>query len=138
MQLLLAGLATFGADEYLDAQRLRETLRDQVADALREVDVLALPTTASPAPPVTDAQARKGFVDSDAMNAMSRFAFLANLTGLPAASAPVGIDAQGLPVGLQLVGDAWDEATVLQAVAHLERTGAAKAPRPAAALDPLV
>ena len=138
VQLLMAGLATFGADEYLDAQRLRVTLRDQVADALRAVDLLALPTAATPAPTVTDAQARKGFVDSAALNAMCRFAFLANLTGLPAASAPVGTDEQGHPVGLQLVGDAWDEATVLQAAAHLERIGAARVTRPDSALESLV
>jgi len=138
VQLLLAGLGTFGADEYLDAQRLRETLRDQVAAALQQVDLLALPTTATPAPPVTDAQARQGFVDSEALNAMCRFAFLANLTGLPAASAPVGANAQGLPVGLQLVGDAWDEATVLQALGHLERLEVARVRRPDSALASLV
>ncbi len=138
VQLLMAGLATFGADEYLDAQRLRETLRDQVAEALGAVDLLALPSAATPAPTVTDAQARKGFVDSDALNAMCRYAFLANLTGVPAASAPVGADEQGHPVGLQLIGDAWDEATVLQAVAHLERVGAARVTRPDSALESLV
>ena len=56
--------------------------------------------------------------------------FMGNLTGLPASSAPVGGDAQGLPVGLQLVGDAWDEATVLAATAHLERLGIAVPRRP--------
>jgi aspartyl-tRNA(Asn)/glutamyl-tRNA(Gln) amidotransferase subunit A len=138
VQLLMAGLATFGADEYLDAQRVRETLRDQVAEALRAVDLLALPTTATPAPPVTDAQTRKGFVDSEALNAMCRFAFLANLTGLPAASAPVGTDEHAHPVGLQLIGDTWDEATVLQAVAHLERVGVASVERPSSALESLL
>jgi aspartyl-tRNA(Asn)/glutamyl-tRNA(Gln) amidotransferase subunit A len=56
--------------------------------------------------------------------------FLGNLTGLPAASAPVGCDAVGLPVGLQLIGDAWDEATVIAGLAHLERIGVAVPRRP--------
>jgi aspartyl-tRNA(Asn)/glutamyl-tRNA(Gln) amidotransferase subunit A len=62
---------------------------------------------------------------------------LANLTGLPAATAPVGKDADGLPVGLQLVGDAWDEATVLAALAQLERDHVAACARPAHAVDVL-
>ena len=63
---------------------------------------------------------------------MCRFNFLANPTGLPASSAPVGTDPDGLPVGLQFVGDAWDEPTVLALVAHLERIGAATPRRPRA------
>ena len=66
---------------------------------------------------------------------MCRFAFLANVTGVPAGVAPVGSDALGLPVGLQIVGDAWDEACVLQVLAHLERTGVASVRRPAAGVD---
>ena len=64
------------------------------------------------------------------LDALCRYAFLGNLSGLPAASAPVGRDAKDLPIGLQLVGDAWDEATVLAALAQLERTGAARVLRP--------
>jgi aspartyl-tRNA(Asn)/glutamyl-tRNA(Gln) amidotransferase subunit A len=37
----------------------------------------------------------------------------------------VGVDDDGLPVGLQIIGDAWDEACVLQVLAHLERAGIA-------------
>jgi aspartyl-tRNA(Asn)/glutamyl-tRNA(Gln) amidotransferase subunit A len=40
---------------------------------------------------------------------------------------PVGGDADGMPVGLQLIGDAWDEACVLQAAAALERLGIGRA-----------
>ena len=74
-------------------------------------------------------------IDPPALHAACRFAFLANLTGLPAATMPVGSDAQGLPVGLQIIGDAWDEACVLQVAAALERSGAARVSRPAAAVD---
>mgnify|MGYP002654016046 CR=1 FL=1 len=47
--------------------------------------------------------------------------------GLPAASLPIGTGARGLPIGLQLVGDAWDEATLFAASAELERQGVARA-----------
>jgi aspartyl-tRNA(Asn)/glutamyl-tRNA(Gln) amidotransferase subunit A len=48
---------------------------------------------------------------------------------------PVGTGAHGLPVGLQLVGDAWDEASVLAGMAELERLGVARAIRAPGALD---
>ncbi len=66
---------------------------------------------------------------------MCRFSFLGNLTGIPAATAPVGVDSEQLPVGLQILGDAWDEAAVLQVLAHLERIGAASVLRPKSHVD---
>jgi aspartyl-tRNA(Asn)/glutamyl-tRNA(Gln) amidotransferase subunit A len=78
---------------------------------------------------------RSGVVDTRLLDGLCRFAFLANLTGLPAGSAPVGSDGNGLPIGLQLVGDAWDEATVIAAMAHLERIEAARVTRPSVAVD---
>ncbi len=135
VQVLLAGLDSFLPDDYLDAQRLRARLRIDLARALREVDVIALPTTANTAPPINDDEARSGIIDPPALHAACRYAFLANLTGLPAASVPVGTDGEGLPVGLQIIGDAWDEACVLQVCAELERCGAARVIKPSKAID---
>lgn len=137
VQLLLAGLDTFRPDDYLDAQRLRASLRTEVAALLADVDVLALPTSAIGPLSMNDAESRFGFIDPPALRATCRYAFLANLTGLPAASAPVGVDDDGLPIGLQIIGDAWDEACVLQVLAHLERLGAAQ-PVPAKAAHDLL
>jgi len=130
MQLFLAGLETFRPDDYVDAQRIRGAARLELAEALRHVDVIAMPATAVGAPPVSDDEARLGFIDPPLLDAMCRFAFLANVTGVPAGVAPVGLDKNGMPVGLQILGDAWDEACVLQVLAHLERTGVAKVHRP--------
>ena len=130
MQLFLAGLETFRPDDYVDAQRIRGAARLELAEALRHVDVIAMPATAVGAPPVSDDEARFGFIDPPLLDAMCRFAFLANVTGVPAGVAPVGLDKNGMPVGLQILGDAWDEACVLQVLAHLERTGVAKVHRP--------
>jgi Asp-tRNA(Asn)/Glu-tRNA(Gln) amidotransferase A subunit family amidase len=132
MQLFLAGLETFRVDDYVDAQRIRAAVRVELAGVLRTVDVLALPATAVSAPPVSDEEARSGFIDPPLLDAMCRFAFLANVTGVPAGVAPVGSDRNGMPVGLQIIGDAWDEACVLQVLAHLERTGVARVLRPSA------
>ncbi len=130
-----AAIARASAIEVGHAQRVRTGLRVEVAAALRDVDVLALPVTATTAPPVTEAEFEGGFLDARAVDAMCRFNFLGNLTGLPALSAPVGADPVGLPIGLQILGDAWDEATVLAVGAHLERIGAAGVRRPPAADD---
>ncbi|MET0595576.1 MAG: amidase family protein, partial [Polyangiaceae bacterium] len=135
LQLTCATLDALTAPELLDAQRLRTGLRRDVARLFEEVDLLALPTTVSTAGKVTDAEMASGVVDTQVLDGLCRFAFLANLTGLPAGSAPVGFDADGLPIGFQLVGDAWDEATVLAAMAHLERIEAARVTRPAIAVD---
>ena len=130
MQLFLAGLETFRPDDYVDAQRVRSALRLELAELLRQVDVLAMPATAVGAPTVSDEEARTGFIDPPLLDSLCRFAFLANVTGTPAGVAPVGVDRNGMPVGLQILGDAWDEACVLQVLAHLERIGAAKVRKP--------
>lgn len=137
LQLLCRVLSTFEPDDYVDAQRLRSGLRLEVAALLRDVDVLAMPTTERTAPELSDTDLLDGMVDTPALDAACRFAFLANLTGLPAASAPVGRDARGLPIGLQIIGDAWDEAGVLQVCAHLERRDIAEVPRPEIHFDVL-
>lgn len=137
LQLLCRLLSAMGSADYLDAQSLRAALRSQVAARLVEVDVLALPTTAGVAPRVTAADLLTGFADTPALASACRFAFLGNLTGLPCGTAPVGSGAAGLPVGLQIVADAFDEATVLQVLGHLERLGVARVRAPRVLASPL-
>jgi aspartyl-tRNA(Asn)/glutamyl-tRNA(Gln) amidotransferase subunit A len=129
VQVLLSLTATLEAREYLQAQALRERLRRQMASAFLEIDALLLPTTQKSALKIEADDERTGRVDGAGVRAMCRYAFLANLTGLPAGTAPVGLDPDGLPIGVQIVGDAWDEATVLTCLAALERSGAARSPR---------
>ena len=130
LQVSFAALDAFTAVEYLETCRLRSGLRREMAHAFEQVDLVAMPSTVAAAAKVSDTDMRTGFLDTKVIDGLCRFMFMGNLTGLPAASAPVGCDAQGLPVGLQLVGDAWDEATVLAAAAHLERIGVAVPRRP--------
>jgi aspartyl-tRNA(Asn)/glutamyl-tRNA(Gln) amidotransferase subunit A len=134
-QLFIANSAAFYPDDYVDAQRLRHTLRLEFAEALRGVDVIAVPTAQNVAPRITNAEMRDGFIDTGALDAACRFVFASNLTGLPAGTAPVGFGAEGLPVGLQIIGDAWDEAAVIAVLAQLERNGAAKVERPELGID---
>jgi len=129
-QVLLWVSAQLGAREYLRAQALRESLRREVSAVLLEVDALALPTTQRTALPVSDLDDRQGRLDAAGVRALCRYTFLGNLTGLPCGTVPVGLDPEGLPIGLQLVGDAWDENTVLALMAELERSGPAHIARP--------
>lgn len=138
VRLSFAVLSGITAVEQLDAQRLRAALRKEMASVLREVDLVALPTTAMTAPRFTEADALTSFSDPEALDGLCRYAFLGNLTGLPAGTAPIGLDPDGLPIGLQLIGDAWDEATVLAALAHLERMEVANVVRPPGAIDLLL
>jgi aspartyl-tRNA(Asn)/glutamyl-tRNA(Gln) amidotransferase subunit A len=104
-RLLTGALVT--AAEYTQAQRLRAQLCGEVAEVLRHVDVLATPTTPTPATSFTRAQAPEfGFPRSN----MPPF----NLTGLPTLALPCGFASSGLPLSLQLAGRPFEEGTVLR------------------------
>lgn len=111
------------------ARRGRAAMRREWLEALSTVDLIALPTTASTAPRYPRDAGPLAVSDLSSVTALCRYVVQANLTGLPAGTLPVGL-AGGLPVGLQLVGDAWDEASVLAALAHGERLGLADLPAP--------
>ena len=135
LRLVFAVLSGISSLEQLDGARLRVGLRREIAQALVGVDVIALPTTAITAPRYTDDDSKSSFSDPAALEGLTRFTFLGNLTGNPAGTAPVGMDPSGLPIGLQILGDAWDEARVLSVLAHLERTGVAIVRRPPGGVD---
>jgi len=99
---------------YRRAQRVRSLIRRDYDVAFDPaggtgVDVVAMPTTPSPA-----FRLGEHLQDPLAMYLGDVFTVSANLTGLPAMSIPAGFTAQGLPVGLQLVGRAFDEVTLLR------------------------
>ena len=122
LRVQMAILGSVGAHEYLTAQRARAALRRTTAEVMGGLDLLALPTTPIVAPSYPVDEDLQHVVDDDATRLMCRYAFLANLTGYPSSSTPVGT-VDGLPVGLQLLGDAWDEGSVIAGMAHLERLG---------------
>jgi aspartyl-tRNA(Asn)/glutamyl-tRNA(Gln) amidotransferase subunit A len=84
------------------------------------VDVIAWPTVPAVAPPLDDPSVElpSGPQSADAVN--PRGGGLANLTGIPAVSVPVGFDA-GLPIGLQLQGAWGADALLLDAAEAIER-----------------
>ena len=97
------------AVHYVQAQRLRELMagewRREVFD---KVDILATPAAAVPAAPIEQGELQTTM-------SLVRFTNPFNLLGVPAVSVPCGFTRAGLPVGLQLAGRWFDEATVLRA-----------------------
>ena len=103
------------ATHYLQAQRYRSVLRKEFLDGFRRVDVFVTPTlpfTATPcgATTVTIEPGR----EEDMLSAIMQFTGVPSLAGLPALSLPVGFDADGLPVGMQVIGPPFDEATLFR------------------------
>ncbi len=129
MRVLLSVLGQISARDYFIAARTRAGLRRHFAQTIADVDLIAMPAVASTAPPFAPAEDRTAIYDSEATSQLTRLAFLGNLTGVPAGSVPIGLH-QGLPVGLQFLGDAWDEASVLAAMAHCERLQLTQVQRP--------
>ena len=101
---------------YLKAQQVRTLIRRDYEAALEAVDAVLMPT--SPVPAFTLGERVD---DPLQMYLLDVFTVSANLTGLPAISVPAGFTDGRLPVGLQLVGRAFDEAGLLRIADGYER-----------------
>ena len=117
---LRVGAFVTGA-EYLKGQRLRSLLKAEVDAALAKLDVLIAPSTAIDAPPVGQTEVRIGSETVPVRASLIRFTRPFNLTGHPAASAPCGFTTDGLPMGMQIIGRPFDEATVLRVADAYQR-----------------
>ena len=104
---------------YLKAQRVRNVVFSDFKAAFEEVDMVLTPSAPFPA-------FAQGELAGDpiAMYLNDLFAVPASLAGLPAITVPAGLTAAGLPLGLQLVGRAFDEETVLRTAEILEGAAA--------------
>ena len=97
----------YRATDYVQAQRLRRHLSDQVSREMADLDAIVMPTAPVPATPI------EGSPPGHAM-LRPRNTMPFNALGLPAISVPCGFTAAGLPIGLQVAGHAFDEAGVLR------------------------
>ncbi len=116
-RLLTAGLLP--ATAYHAAQRARAMIRAQLREALVTHDALLAPMAPTAAPPIATGQAPITSREEAARRFFTRRSYgtPAPLAGVPALSVPCGFTSAGLPVGLQVVGRAFDEATILR-IAH--------------------
>ena len=101
------------AEEYMKAQLVRLRIRRQLEQLFQQVDVLVTPSTPLTAFQIGQTKVVLGGKEDDARIASTRLLRGFNATGHPALSVPCGFDSHGLPVGLQIVGRLWGEATVL-------------------------
>ncbi|MRH90790.1 amidase [Nocardia sp. SYP-A9097] len=112
--------ADWTAQDFTDANIMRKTVVNAMARLMTRFDVLITPTSAVPAFPVD----RLGPTEIDGRSVTNStwigFNYPANLTGQPAISIPAGRTADGLPVGLQIIGRHLDDATVLRLAAAFE------------------
>jgi aspartyl-tRNA(Asn)/glutamyl-tRNA(Gln) amidotransferase subunit A len=110
---------------YLKAQKMRTLIARDFDEAFEKVDVLLTPTAPGPAFGIGEKSD-----DPISMYLNDVFTVTVNLAGLPGLSVPAGLNGEGLPLGLQLIGKAFDEATLFRAGEVLERA-AGPTPRPA-------
>jgi aspartyl-tRNA(Asn)/glutamyl-tRNA(Gln) amidotransferase subunit A len=126
---LRLGAFVSGSD-YLKGQRARALVRNEVDAALARLDVLVAPTT-----PIAATEPGERHVEIDGerqpvRSSLVRFTRPFNVSGHPVASVPCGFTADGLPIGLQIVGRPFDEATVLRVADAYQRATAWHTRRP--------
>jgi aspartyl-tRNA(Asn)/glutamyl-tRNA(Gln) amidotransferase subunit A len=117
---LRLGVFVNGA-HYVRAQQIRALVTREVDEALARRDVLLAPATPLVAPVLGERETALGDGPSDVRAALLRCARPFNFSGHPACAAPCGFTPGGLPIGLQIVGRPFDEATVLRVVDAYQR-----------------
>ena len=101
---------------YLKAQKVRSLIKRDFDEVFAKVDVLLTPTTPTPAFGIGE----KGGADPVEMYLNDIFTVTVNMAGLPGISVPAGISDEGTPLGLQLIGKPFDEATILRGARAIE------------------
>jgi aspartyl-tRNA(Asn)/glutamyl-tRNA(Gln) amidotransferase subunit A len=102
---------------YLKAQKVRTLIKQDFEQAFADVDILVSPTA-----PTTAFKAGDKSTDPLSMYLIDLMTIPVNLAGLPGMSVPCGFDSQGLPIGLQLIGNVLREDQVLQAAYAYEQS----------------
>ncbi len=101
---------------YLKGQKVRRLIQDDFHKAFQSVDCLITPTS-----PSTAFKAGEKADDPLQMYLSDVYTTSANLAGIPGISVPCGADKQGLPIGIQVLGKHFDEATILKVGDFLEK-----------------
>jgi len=100
---------------YLKAQKVRKLIKNDFDEAYKKVDVILTPSTPSAAFKIGEKTN-----DPVSMYLNDIFTVPVNLAGLPAISIPAGVDAKGYPLGLQIIGKAFDEQNILNIAYAME------------------
>ena len=108
--------------KYLEALEMRSLLQAEFSAAFQEVDAIVAPTVPIPAPPITAESVLIAGEQVGVRPALVGMNRPANFSGLPAISVPCGFTRGGLPIGLQLIARAFDEATLLRIAYAYEKS----------------
>lgn len=129
VRINLAMARQFSATDYLTAQRIRTRIINHFNAAFQKADVILTPATGVSAPAIKKGALPDGESDLSTTIEIMRFVTAGNLTGFPAISFPVGYAQNNLPIGLQVIGKAWDEKTLLRMALAAEQVIERKAPQ---------
>jgi aspartyl-tRNA(Asn)/glutamyl-tRNA(Gln) amidotransferase subunit A len=124
---------TITASEYLTVQRARHRIREALRATFGEVNIIAAPTTARVAPLLSEGVRGNGDDARHASYNHSNLLRFPSMLGLPGCSLPCGLNSEGLPVGLQLVGAWFADQTVLNTAFAYQSTTNWHTRRPALA-----
>ena len=113
--------ANVRAVDYLKALEVRKVVQGDFGAALMRADAILAPAAPIVAPRIGEERVRIGSEEESVRSALLRLNRPANLTGLPAISVPCGFTRAGLPVGLQLIGRAFHETTLLRIACAYEQ-----------------
>jgi aspartyl-tRNA(Asn)/glutamyl-tRNA(Gln) amidotransferase subunit A len=111
------------AVDYINAQRLRRKMLRQFELLWNTVDCVLCPTTPNTAPRIGATTIQLGGQEEDVRLATTRLVRGINVLGFPALSIPCGLSGEGLPIGLQIIGPAFEESAILRIGAALEDGG---------------
>ncbi len=107
--------------DFVRAQRARSILKVELAAVLEAVDLMVTPTVPVSAPRIDQTAIEWDDGTESIVGALTRNTRLFNITGLPAITVPCGFTSRHLPVGLQIIGRAFDEASVFRAAYAYEQ-----------------
>ena len=102
---------------YLKALKTKALIKQAFDRAFERYDVILAPVA-----PTTAPKLKESLCDPIQMYLSDIYTIAANLAGLPGISLPCGIDSKGLPIGMQLLGDCFQEKKILQAAYAYEQT----------------
>ena len=114
VRLLLENGLFIPATYYIQAQRTRAMVFSEIMKLFKQFDVMITPSEPMVATKVDQQTVKFGDVDESIDSALSRYLAPFNLTGLPALSIPCGYSSDGLPIGMQIIGRAYDETIALR------------------------
>jgi len=105
------------------ARAAEPAMSQRIGEIFQRVDVVMTPTTAGLAPRIGDLDGRGYWRTSTVASSTCPFAFVWNVTGWPGLNVPAGLNSNGVPIGVQLLGHQNEEAKLLRLGAQLEAQG---------------